>query len=76
MISGNLGIEKYNETDYILPDDHNKPGTQATHMRIENSSLYILEFSPGLEFAEFRGNKIYIKVWSWSYFPLYLSTFN
>ena len=72
-----MGVEKYNETDYMVAEDHNKPGTQVTHLRIENSSLYVLEYSPGLEFAEFRGNKIYIKVRSWSYFPLFpLSTFN
>ena len=65
-----MGIEKYNETDYVVAEDNNKPG-QVTHLRIENRSLYILESSPGLKFAEFRGNKIYIKVWSWPYFPLF-----
>ena len=31
-------------------------------MRIDNQTIYLLESSPGVEFADFRNNKIYIKV--------------
>lgn len=61
-LPGRFGIEKYNQTDYIMPHDLTKPGTEMTHLRIANNSLYILESIPDLKFAEFRGNKVYITV--------------
>ena len=59
MRAGNLTIVKYNETDYAIAKDHSNP---QAHFRVENSSLYILDTGPRLQFAEFRGNQIYIKV--------------
>ena len=55
-------MTKYNQTDYTIPCDLTTPQTCVTHIRIENKSLYVLKQSLGLEFAEFRGNKVYIKV--------------
>ena len=61
ILPGNFGIEKYNQTDYIS-HDLTKPGTEMTHLRMENNSLYILESIPDLKFADYRGNKVYITV--------------
>ena len=58
LLPGNLTIQQHNETDYMIAMDL---GT-ILHMRIDNKTIYLLESSPGVEFAEFRDNKIYIKV--------------
>ena len=61
-MTGNLSLTKLNETDYTIPCELNSSKSCITHIKIENNSIYILNHRLGLEFAEFRENKIYIKV--------------
>ena len=59
-MSGNLTIHQHNETDYIITLDL---GT-SHQIRLDNTTMYLLESRPGVEFADFRDNKIYIKVFN------------
>ena len=52
-----MKVEAHNETDFSLPPS-------PCHLRLENSSVYLLGLLPALQFADFRENETYIKV-SW-----------
>jgi len=55
-----LSITQLNETNFLVP-----VGKETVHhVKMDNNSLYLVEDPyPDIDFAEFRNNKVYIKVY-------------
>ena len=54
-----MSITQLNETNFLVP-----VGKETVHhVKMDNNSLYLVEDPyPDIDFAEFRNNKVYIKV--------------
>ena len=58
-IPGDLPITQLNETNFLVPVDKET----VNHVKLHNNSLYWIEEPyPDIDFAEFRNDKVYIKV--------------